>query len=64
MNTKLLRIAGALRETDETDTIRSPYDDSVAGDVAVGGAAEMDDAIAGAVAAFGVMRPRSAAGRR
>ncbi len=46
-----LRIGGARRETGIRDTIRSPYDGGVVGEVAVGGAADMDDAIAAAVEA-------------
>jgi acyl-CoA reductase-like NAD-dependent aldehyde dehydrogenase len=56
MNATLLRIAGELRDADESETIRSPYDGEPVGVVGVGGAGDIDDAIAASVEAFEVMR--------
>jgi acyl-CoA reductase-like NAD-dependent aldehyde dehydrogenase len=52
MKTHLMRIGGELRRGATTETIRSPYDGAVAGEVAVGGARDVDDAIAAATSAF------------
>lgn len=56
MRRELLRIDGALREGSRREVIRSPFDGQPAGEVAVGGAADMDDAIAAAARAFDEMR--------
>jgi glyceraldehyde-3-phosphate dehydrogenase (NADP+) len=51
-----LRIGGSRRPGAGKETIRSPYDQSPVGEVAVGGASDMDAAIEAAVAAFDVTR--------
>lgn len=51
-----LRIAGELRQSAEYETIRSPWDGEVAGEVCLAGAADMDDAIAAASASFAATR--------
>lgn len=56
MTKKLLRIAGQLRDSGEIEVIHSPFDGEAVGEVCLGRAADMDDAIAGAVGAFEVMR--------
>jgi len=50
-----LRIGGTRRETGTWDAIRSPFHGGVVGEAAIGGAADMDAAIAAAVAAQPVM---------
>lgn len=52
MRRELLRIGGARREGARTDVIKSPYTGEPVGEVAVGSAQDMDDAIAAAAAAF------------
>ena len=56
MTKKLLRIAGERRESGQTETIRNPFDGETVGEVCLARAADMDDAIEAAVAAFDVMR--------
>lgn len=51
-----LRIGGDLRDSGRTDTIRSPWNEEVVGEVSLGGPSDMDDAIGAAVEAFEVMR--------
>ena len=51
-----MRIGGAVRRGRATQEVRSPYDGSVVGEVSVGGAADMDDAIAAAAGAFEATR--------
>jgi glyceraldehyde-3-phosphate dehydrogenase (NADP+) len=53
---KQLRIGGDLRDSGQTGTIRSPWNDDMVGEVSLGGPSDMDDAIAAAVEAFEVMR--------
>lgn len=53
---KRLRIGGGLRDSGRTDTIRSPWNEEVVGEVSLGGPSDMDDAIAAAVESFEVMR--------
>lgn len=52
MRRELMRIGGARREGVRFDVIKSPYTGEPVGEVAVGGAQDMDDAIAAAAAAF------------
>jgi len=56
MTKTLLRIAGDLRNSGTSETIKNPFDDSPVGEVCVGDAGDMDDAIAAALEAFAVMR--------
>lgn len=56
MRRELLRIGGARRDGVRTDVIKSPYTGEPVGEVAVGGAQDMDDAIAAAAAAFAETR--------
>ncbi len=56
MKSYRMRIGGQLRESAEQDTIHSPFDGAVVGEVHVGTSKDMDDAIAASVAAFEVMR--------
>jgi len=51
-----LRIGDELRATDTIDVIRNPYDGEPVGEACVGGARDMDDAIAAAAESFGKMR--------
>jgi acyl-CoA reductase-like NAD-dependent aldehyde dehydrogenase len=51
MERQPLRIGGALRETATWDAIRSPFHGGLVGEAAVGGATDMDDAIAAAASA-------------
>jgi len=52
MKTHTMRIGGELRRGDDVEIIESPYDGEPVGEVAVGGARDVDDAIAAADAAF------------
>jgi acyl-CoA reductase-like NAD-dependent aldehyde dehydrogenase len=56
VKTHPLRIGGELRESPDRETVDSPYDGAPVGEVHVGTAPDMDDAIAAAAAAFDVMR--------
>ena len=56
MTKKLLRIAGELRDSGQTEVIRNPFDHEPVGEVCTGRTEDMDDAIEAAVAAFDVMR--------
>lgn len=47
-----MRIGADLRDSNEVETVRSPYDGSAVAEVCVGGPDDMDDAIAAAAAAF------------
>jgi len=51
-----LRIGGELRESPDREVIDSPFDGTAVGEVHVGSAEDMDDAIAAAAGAFAVMR--------
>ena len=51
-----LRIGGTLRESNDVDTITSPFDGEVVGEVFVGTDADMDDAIGAATEAFEITR--------
>ncbi len=53
-----MRIAGE-RRGDQWEMVRSPFDQAEVGEVAVGGHADMDDAIAAAASAFATMRSLS-----
>ncbi len=55
LDTKM-RIGGALRESQQIDTIKSPFDDSVVGKVHLATLEDVDDAITAAAAAFPIMR--------
>jgi acyl-CoA reductase-like NAD-dependent aldehyde dehydrogenase len=52
MKTYTMRIGGELRRGDDVEMITSPYDGAEVGEVAVGGARDVDDAIAAAADAF------------
>ncbi len=56
MKKHLLRIGTELRDTGNSEVIRSPWDGSAVGEACVGRAADMDDAIAAAAAAFPTTR--------
>lgn len=52
MKTYPMRIGGELRTSDQVESVTSPYDATVVGEVCAGSARDMDDAIAAADAAF------------
>ena len=56
MEPQLLRIGAEHRRTDQVETIASPWDGAPVGRLCVGGARDVDDAIAAAAEAFSVMR--------
>jgi len=56
MELELLRIGGERRRTQQIETVASPWDGSAVGQVCLGGAREVDDAIAAAHEAFARMR--------
>lgn len=56
MTKKLLRIGDELRNSGAAETIRNPFNDEPVGEVCLGRAEDMDDAISAAAAAFDVMR--------
>ena len=51
-----MRIGGELRDSGRAEPVRSPFDGALVGEVCVGGAGDVDDAIAAAAAAFPATR--------
>ena len=56
MQRQLMRIGPELREGANVETVTNPFDGSPVGEVAVAGAADLEDALSRSVEGFGVMR--------